>query len=503
MNIVKQHVGLNQKLIALVLLAAFGQVQAEEVIDTTQPAQPASAESVNAASSAQSANIVQPAKPQSWVSFGLGGVSGDSLERALFGQYNGMRDNGGYILLDADVTKHDEETGVWTTFQGRNLGLDNRELRLLQKKQGDWKYSAEYSELTRNYPRTINTGVQGTGTTTPAVTLLMAPGTGSDLNLKTTRKSVTLGAEKWLSPSLLFEASFKNEHKDGARLFGKGFNCSTPNPITGTSSGSGALPPGVCLPGAPTAGVSQWALLMLPEPINSRIQQFEGRLNYSGEKLALSGGYYGSFYTNAYGSLTPTVPGTLNNPLGAPTALNTDLLGILQLPVALPPDNQAHQLTLSGTYGFTPTTRATFKYAYTHATQNEDFASMGLTGAPAGISNLGGVVDTNLAQVGLTARPMPKLSTLVNVRYEDKNDKTPIALYNTEGVYTFTNGHNSLEKLTGKLEASYQLPSSYRATLGADYESVDHGTWTATDSAGGITGMRQETTETGWRAELR
>lgn len=538
MNIVKQHVGLNQRIIALALLAAFGQVQAEEMVDPAQPTQPASmesisseaeeqsgdvvpparpesVESVNAGSAEQSANIVQPAKPASWVSLGLGGISGDSRERTLFGQYNGLRNSGGYFLLDADVNKHDAETGVWTTFQGRNLGLDDRELRFTQKKQGDWKYSAEYSELVRNYPRTINTGLQGAGTITPTVTLLAAPGTGSDLNLKTTRKSVTLAAEKWLSPSLLFEASFKNEDKDGARLFGRGFNCSTPSTITATSSGSSSLPPGVCLPGAPTAGVSQWALLMLPEPINSRTQQFEGSLNFSGEKLALSGGYYGSFYTNAYGSLTPTVLGTLNNPLGAPTALNADLLGILQQTMALPPDNQAHQLALSGTYGFTPTTRATFKYAYTHATQKEDFAGMGLTSAPTGINNLGGVVDTNLAQIGLTAHPMAKLSTLVNLRVENKNDKTPIAVYNTAAyttgtgagavtnTATFSNGHNSSNKLAGKLEASYQLPSNYRATLGADYESVDHGTWTATNAAGGISGMKQKTAEKGWRAELR
>ncbi len=52
---------------------------------------------------------------------------------------------------------------------------------------------------------------------------------------------------------------------------------------------------------------------------------------------------------------------------------------------------------------------------------------MGLTGAPAGVSSLGGVMDTNLAQFGLTARPMPGLTLLANVRYEDKNDKTPLA----------------------------------------------------------------------------
>jgi MtrB/PioB family decaheme-associated outer membrane protein len=525
MNIVKQHVGLDRTIIALALVAAFGRVQAEEAVDASQPGQPVVLESVSpgsasrgegvepakadsvasgsAGNAGQNAKMAKPVKPQSQVSLGPGGVSGDSRERALFGQYNGLRRNKDNFLLDADVNIVDDATGVWTAFQGRNLGLDDREFRFSQKKQGDWKYSAEFSKLVRNYPRTVNTGVQGAGTTTPSVNLLAAPGAGSDVELKTTRKSVALSVEKWLSPSLQFEASFKNEDKDGARLFGRGFGCTTPNTITAASSGSTSLPAGVCLPGAPTAGVSQWALLMLPEPINSRIQQFEGKLNFSGERLMVSGGYYGSFYENTYGSMTPSVPGTLNNPLGAPTALNADLLGILQQPIALPPDNQAHQLALSGTYGLTPTTRATFKYAYTHATQKEDFASMGLTGAPAGVGNLGGVVDTSLAQLGVTSRPMPKLSTLANVRYENKNDKTPVALYNTLGTGTFTNGHNSSKKLAAKLEASYQLPGNYRATLGGDYESVDRGAWTSTAAVGGVTGMRQKTAEQGWRAELR
>ena len=187
-------------------------------------------------------------------------------------------------------------------------------------------------------------------------------------------------------------------------------------------------------------------MLMLPEPINSTTKQFEAKLNYSGDKFMVSGGYYGSFFTNANGSLNPTVSGNLVNPDG--TTLDTSvspgntLAGYLQQSVALPPDNQAHQLYVSGNYAFTPTTRATFKYAYTHATQNEDFGSMGLTGAPAGVSNLGGVMDSNVAQLGVTARPMTKLSVLGNLRYEDKADKTPLALYN--GAYT--NDLNSSKK---------------------------------------------------------
>ena len=80
---------------------------------------------------------------------------------------------------------------------------------------------------------------------------------------------------------------------------------------------------------------------MLPEPIDSNIKQLEAKLNFSGDKLKLTGGYYGSLYNNSNGTLNPTVTGNLNDPLGVPMGvsagtvpLTAGLRGILQLPMA-------------------------------------------------------------------------------------------------------------------------------------------------------------------------
>ena len=465
MKIPKQQFCFSKKLLVLSVLAAFGSAHADEE------------------------EVAQLIKPDSSVSVGLGAATGDSKDRAIFGQYNGRRLDSSYLLLDIDVVKRDDALGLWTNFQGSNLGLDNQELSFSQNKQGDWKYSVEYSELVRRDPRTINTGMLNAGTTTPTVVSLATLGAGENLNLDIRRKAVSLSGEKWLTPNLMFEASFKNEDRNGARLSGTGLVCA--NNIAYT------------FPCSTTTG----ALLMLPEPINSTTKQFEAKLNYSGDKYMVSGGYYGSFFTNANGSLNPTVSGNLYNPDGTintNSAPGSTLVGYLQQSVALPPDNQAHQFYASGNYAFTQTTHATFKYAYTHATQNEEFGSMGLSGAPTGVSNLGGVLDSNLIQLGLTARPMPKLTTLANLRYEDKADKTPLALYN--GVYT--NNLNSSKKLNGKLEGSYQLPDNYRATLGVDYATVnrDHPVTTSSimnTTLSPLAGLREETRELGFRAELR
>jgi len=487
MNISRQHFGFRQTLVALAVLAACAPVHAQD------------------------SEIAELTRPVSSVSIGVGAVSGDQRDRALFGQYSGLRQDSAYGLLDIDINKRDDATGTSMKLTGRNLGLDTRDLSFTHEKQGDWKYGLDYSELVRRDPRTVNSGMLGAGTTTPTVVRLATPGSGSDLDFKIKRVGLGLSGEKWINPNLQLEVSFKNEDKDGERRFGKGYACAA---FVCNSSQS--------------ATNQTWALLMMAEPINSTTRQLEARLNFHDQKLNVSAGYYGSFFTNANGNVQAGVPNRLNNPLGnlstlAGAATNipgggTSLQNVLQLPMALPPDNQAHQFYVSGNYALTPTTHTTFKYAYTHATQNDSFAGMGLANAPAGVTNLGAKLDTNLLQFGLTARPIPKLSLLANVRYEDKNDKTPDALYNVEGQAVvpatvpasfvnrfWENYHISSTKVVGKLEASYQLPASMRGTVGLDYSSNERlvPISITEDELAGLGAMRAKNRETGYRLELR
>src|SRR5450759_1863225 len=371
------------------------------------------------------------------------------------------------------------------------------------------------------------------GTTTPIVVALSKPGTGSDLDFKLERKALSGGVEKWLSPSLKFEATFKNEDKDGIRMWGRGYDCASY--VCGTSTTTAMN----------QANFLKNAILMIPEPINSTIKQFEAKLNFHDEKLNLTAGYYGSFYNNNNGSISPVVPnslyggnGTLVGALYPAVGTNiiagggTSLQNVLQLPMALPPDNQAHQLSLVGNYAFTPSTRATFKYAYTHATQNNDFAGMGLAGSAPGTENLGGRVDTIAAQLGLTSKPMRDLSLLANVSYAKKEDKTPNALYNVEAqaipgpipapvpaiVTSYTNAnqigipgavwnnnHVSNTSLASKLEASYRLPANFRATLGVDYNHHERlvPESRVEESLAGLGPLREKNSETGYRLDLR
>lgn len=488
--------GLRHTALALALMAMFSPVHAEDD------------------------EVAQLIRPDSSVSVGIGALSGDKYDRSIFGQYNGKRRDDAYGVLDIDYNTRDDATGTWTHLKALNTALDNREISFVREKQGDYKYLVEYSELTREYPRTINSGMTGEGTTTPVLNRLATPGSGRNIDLKTERKAATMAYEKWISPQLQIEANFKNEEKKGARLWGRGYDCDAY--VCGSSTSTAIS----------QSSYAKSATLLLPEPIDAVTKQMDMRINFHDDKLLLSFGYYGSFYNNSNGNISAVVPNAFNSGLGTPLpgypavggniidGGGTSLQNVLQSPLALPPDNQAHQFYIDGSYAFSRAVKANFKVGYTHASQNDSFSGNGLTGAPPGVDSLDAKVDTLLTQFGFTARATSKLSFLANVRYEDRDDKTPLRLYNVVGEavtpattpasYTKTgaywyNNRTSNKKTAAKVEASYRLAPEWRATLGGDYNAIERAVPTslAEDNVGGLTALRGKNHESGYRAEIR
>ena len=404
--------------------------------------------------------VTDPTKPESEFSVGGGYVSDDN---GRFGQYNGLRDEGFYGLIDFNIVKRDDATGTWLKFYGRNVGLDHRELRFDHNQQGNWGYFFEFSQIPRYEPYTVTTAVTGIGT--PNLTIPTTTTAGLPFELKTRRDRIGLGFDKQLPGRWDLQVRFRNEEKEGARLWARG------------TTGGGVV-------GGPVFGTFEFA----PEPINSTTRQLEATIGYTDEKLQLSGGYYGTTYNNEYNGLNFT---------GGLAGLSTFT------PIGLPPDNQSHQLHLSGGYSFTPTTRGTFKVAYAKATQDDAFVTgVNVPLAPGVGNNLQGRLDTTLVQMRLTARPVPKLSLLASLRYDERDDKTPILLYNTLAGPTSTfDGNNephSFKTTTGKLEAGYALPMGFRLTGGIDQEQRKHDF-----SPVRVVSSREKIDETSYRVELR
>ncbi|MEK6243312.1 MAG: MtrB/PioB family decaheme-associated outer membrane protein [Pseudomonadota bacterium] len=410
------------------------------------------------------------ATPRSVFEIGIGDVSRNN---SRFGQYTGQRKDGLYGIGELDFVRRDDVTGTWTRFTGRNLGLDSRELRFDYGRQGGWGLYVDYSQTPRYNPYTVNTALRGIGGNSLTVPYPAATSAKSDVQLKTERDALALGVHKILAGGWDIQLRFRTEDKDGARMFGRG-----------TTGGAGA-----------------GGFEFLAEPIQFTTRQLEATLGFTGERLQLSGGYYGSFFTNGNTALV------VNNQPGGPTALGTGAGAFT--PIGLPPGNDSHQFNLAGGYSITPTTRATFKLSYARLTQNESFIVAPSTFVPQ--ANLGGRIDTTQFQAGITSRPMPKLTLRADLRYLDRNDKTPVYPYFTFNPTTLltpansptatNDGRNeprSNTNLAGKLEASYALPRGFRLTGGLDYDVRRRNT-----SDVRVVSYRRETDETSYRVELR
>lgn len=404
-----------------------------------------------AAQAAEVNEVTRASKPESTVTVGVGSVSRDNQR---FGQYSGLVDSGVYGLFDVTLVNRDDATGTTFTFTGRDLGLSTRDIRLEHSRQGDWGYFVEFNQIPRYSQYLVNTGLAGIGTGNQTVN----GETLRDVQLMTERKILTVGLDKTLPSNFDVQVRVRHEQKTGSRIFARG------------STGG--------------AGLFEF----LAEPIDSATPQLEATLGYTGERLQLSGGYYGSWYNNH-------IPGI--NVSGGAAGLSTFT------PIGLPPDNEAHQLHLAGGYSFSPTTRGTFKLSHARASQNDSF----IVAALPGNSSLDGRIDVTQLQLGLSARPMPKLSLLANLRYEDRDDKTPVRLYSNLATATSTfNGFyepRSITRTDSKVEAGYRLPYGFHLTGGVDLNITERAVpyWLGGSLASVST--REKTEETTLRLKLR
>ena len=384
--------------------------------------------------------IKKQTKPDSSIEVGIGAVD-DANTR--FGQYNGLVEDRFYLLLDGNYVRRDDATGTWFGITGRNLGLENRELRLDASQQGNWGVFIDFSQTPRYSPYTPITGLTGFDGTSQVVNGQAQ----QPLELKTERRALAVGVDKWVAQHWDVRFTAKQEQKTGRRLFGSG---------GGTN--------------------------FLVDPIDYRTQLYEATVGYTGEQAQFSGGYYGTNFVNYKDRLD--VSGTGSN-------------GIT--PIALPPANQSHQLYFGGGYNITPTTRATYKVSWQHQTQDADFIDTPATGVAR--SNLGGVVDTKFGQVGLTARPTAGLSVVADLRKENRDDKTPIVDYFLISAPSTATGENeprTIHSMVGKLEGTYQLPARFRVTGGFDYDEKKRNT-----SPVRVVSFREKTEERTLRVDLR
>jgi len=436
-----------------------------------------------AADDDEDADVKALTTPESSISVGAGNWSKD---RPNLGTYDGMKNSGAYGLADADIVKRDNTTGTWYKFKLGNLGLGTRNVRGEYLRQGNIGGFVEYNRIVRDDPYTYHTNLQGAGGTRliqenayGSTAADMANGTGrfapqnTLLKLGTVRQQTSGGFYKSLMPGLEFNATFKNEEKDGTRNWSRG----------GSAMGFFAV-----------------------EPIDSTTRQLDTNLSYATEKFQLRGGYYGSWYQNNTSKLMLIGPANMN------TAVNDNSATFLSLPL----NNHAHQLYLNGGYNFTKSTRGTFKMEYAQARQNDhnpttDIANLSNVNPP---SSLNAKVDTTLLQFGLNSRVTRDLTLGGNLRYYNKNDKTPIFDYIVDTAInpgtglpypTYPYFRSSYKTIGGKGEGVYRLGDGYSlgASLEAKRQTRPEPTYADGTAREGVVPFRDRLTEITSRIDLR
>jgi MtrB/PioB family decaheme-associated outer membrane protein len=382
--------------------------------------------------------------PRSTVSAGVGYVHDDNR---WYGEYSGFVDyseDGFKPIFDLDYVTRDQETGTWVRANadiGRRAALGAE-----YEKQGDFGIGLSYQRITRQDPLVPNTGLVGQSTgdqTFDGVPL-------RDIDLSTDRDDFRLDLNKEFANGFSGRAMFREMQRDGVRFWGNhsGF-------------------------GGPLGGFA-----FIGEPIDQTTREMEAEVGYKGDGFTFAGGVYGTSFENK------------NKVVNVNTGDNSEM--------SLPLENSSYQLYLKGGSSFASNTHLNFKLAHTEAEQDESyFATPDLAGGTRR-ANLGAEVETTLAYIGLNSRPVDGVTVNANLRYEDREDNTPIEVYKSSG--DGTNKPQSRESFNSKIEVGYALQQGFTILGGLGYDEIER---SAPDDPDNRIVHYADNEETSYRLELR
>lgn len=413
---------------------------------------------------------VETPKPiyTSEIEIGAAWASEDSFK---FGEFSGIKDKGAFITGNFRIQRRDPYDGdgaEYWTLTGTNLGLASRSLGFEYGHQGSFAIRASYDQIPKflfddaRTPYELQGG--GTNLVLPAgwipsdrnVTLLPNLDANlQDVNIGHNRKKFGGGFTWNFYKNWKLKSDFSRELKEGTRTIAAIFGSNGGNP-------AGAL---------------------VPDPVDYETDNFDLAISYAGKKSQFALAYNLSVFRDNLTSLT------FDNPFDS-TRYSADV----NFPngrgrLALPPDNKAHRISLSGGYRFNSTTRATAHIAIGRMKQNDAFLPFTVNPAllvttPLPRASLNGKINTTLARINVTARPSPKLNLRVSYKFNDRDNNTPRDVYiyvpgdtanqgDISGSTARINLPYSRKQNLFELDAGYRLTGDIRLSAGYDYEQLE------------------------------
>ncbi len=420
------------------------------------------------------AAVAEVTRPSSRIEIGVGGISDSSFAA---GNYSGLKHKGGYAIGNFDLRGsqysygNDNDDKTRWRLSGSNLGLGSRSLSGEYGQQGAYRATFGYDETPRLYSDSYQTpflGAASANLVLPAG-FVGGPDTGAMATLgssmrrfdvQATRVRSELGLSYTIAADWELRLNFRNDERDGTKIRGAEF---------GSNGGNARA-------------------ALLPEPIDSSTHLIDASLAFSGESHRFRVSYHGSIFRNHIGSLTWQNPYSSAPWVGGPSGLPANFpLPSGRLGVA--PDNQFHQLSATGAYDFSNTTRLTMSASRGRMTQDEAFLpytiNAGLASTALPRNSLDGLVETTLVNARLSMRPLRNLWVNASLRYDSRDNRTPQAEYiyiggdiqlqpppgsNTDRIRTNLPRSRRQQLIT--LDADYRLSDSTAVKAGWDHEKI-------------------------------
>jgi MtrB/PioB family decaheme-associated outer membrane protein len=326
------------------------------------------------------------------VELGLGYVFDDAYR---FGRYNGLIDQGPYVIGDIKAKDFGEAGGYWR-LRGTNLGLESRYLRFDGGVQGQQEYFITFDQLPNYVNNTGWTPFQPAGGS-----VLYLPDNFDVENVDnfllpfdqdTSRKWLGVGAKFFIKDRWEVDGTFQRQTKEGTYWTGGAMGPLEPERLMEKTTGS-----------------------LLPAPIDYESNNINLALRYTNPKTQLEFAYKGSMFNNQDASLTWQDPFDLAR----------------SGRIALAPDNQMHQLSATLGQMLSPTSRLTALISLARLTQNDDFLpySTHPTEYTPPRNSLDGEVWLTRGVLKLTSQPQRRLRLSAEYRYDDRNNKTDVDDY--------------------------------------------------------------------------
>lgn len=376
-----------------------------------------------------------------------GGPAWVSDDAFPFGNYNGLDEKGTYFFGDA-LGRYRDRDANYFAFEGHTRSPDASMLFLEGGKQGLYELRASYQSIPRRFFNTTVTPYRGNGTDrlNLPTSWVRAPTTQQMSALDDTAARVTIGRD-WDVYGLGFDLDFSRRwtvRADYTRREREGQNRS--------------------------AGSFFFNAAELAAPVDYSTDELELALNYAADRWHASLSYFGSVFDNGNESLTWD-----NAYTGAPGADSGQL--------ALPPDNESHQVSVAGSVLLPARTTLNGQLSFGHLTQNADLlpytTNTLLPTNPLPVSSTDAEVDTLNLNLRAVSSPWRRVTLEGELRYNDFDNKTPINEYDyivtdtAPASIPVTNTAYDYERRDIKLRGEYRLPAGIKIHAGFDNERFE------------------------------